>query len=86
MRSLSNLATGDPGLILELVRTNRWDAARIESLVRMLPLETVDQPAERLRLVRQRLVALRQVREARLRAVRAIAIDALEEYEAELSR
>lgn len=86
MRALSALTADDPQLLLELMTVNAWDAERVRSLVRMLSLETVDQPAEKLRHVRMRLDALRKVEARSLGPVRAIAIDALEEYAAQLNR
>lgn len=86
MRALSGLTADDPQLLLELMTANAWDGERVRSLVRMLPLETVDQPAEKLRHIRRRLDALRKVSAANLRPVRATAMDALEESAAQLSR
>lgn len=85
MRALANLATADPRLLMDALRTKKWPPERIKTLVRMLPLETVDQPAVRLQVVRERLAAIEQVRQAKLADVRAAALAALTEYEAELN-
>jgi hypothetical protein len=85
MRALAGLAGDDPQMLLEQFEANGWEPAPIERLVRMLPLETVDRPAERRRVIDQRLASLRDIHDVRLARVRAVAIAALEEYESELS-
>jgi hypothetical protein len=85
MRALSSLAGDDPRMLLEQFDANGWEPARIERLVRMMPLETVDRPAETLRLIRQRLASLRGVQDMRLQRVRDVAIAALEKYALQVS-
>jgi hypothetical protein len=84
MRALADLTADDPALLLEQLQANGWDSARIESLVRMLPLETVDHPDDRLRLIQQRLASLQGVHDERFDSLRAVVIAALQTYEAEL--
>jgi hypothetical protein len=86
MRALSSLTATDPRLLLEIIRENNWEAERIKTLVRMLPLDTVDEPAKRVSLIRQRLAAVQGVHDANLSAIRAITVDALQEYEAQMLR
>jgi hypothetical protein len=84
MRSLSNLATENPRLLLEMLRTKSWQEGRIRTLLRMLPLETVDRPAAKIHLVRERIRAIHEIREKRLDKVRDLALNILMQYEAEL--
>jgi hypothetical protein len=77
MRAVAAAAGRYPLLFLQALNNNHLDERRITLIVRMLPLSSVDNPTERQRIVRERIMALRSVTNLRLRRVRNIALEAL---------
>jgi len=85
MRAIGALAVNRPRVFLRVMTGKYVDAARIERIVTMLPLSSVDDDAERLRLVRARIDALSAISDAELGHPRDVAIAALHRYEQELT-
>lgn len=84
MRSLSALSAHHPALLLRMIQRHSLQHAQVRSLLRMLPLSSVDDPEGKARIVDQRIASLRSVRCFRLRAERNMAVAVLDEYRREL--
>lgn len=77
MRALAALSADRPELFLNMVKKRDWPPSRIERLVTMLPLSTVDRQEEKIRVVVQRIEGIRGVTSSELEAVRCATLDAL---------
>ncbi len=84
MRAVSALSASHPSLLLQVLDAQKMPAAGIESLMRMLPLSTVDDPGRKRSMVKQRIAALLGVHDSKLRRVRGIAVESLDHYLREL--
>jgi hypothetical protein len=84
MRAIGAATAHHPVVFLRVMESRHLADNRIESIIRMLPLSSVDNDAEKLRLVRERIAALRTVTDPRLRRVRDVTISFLSAYEQEL--
>jgi len=83
-RAIGAAAAHHPVVFLRVMESRHLDDNHIKSIIRMLPLSSVDHDAEKLRLVRERIAALRTVTDPRLTRVRDVAISFLSAYEQEL--
>lgn len=84
LRTLGSLTETSPNLFLQEVKKHGLPSYQVRRLLRMLPLDTVDNVAKKRRLVRRRVASLAAVDDKNLVDVRDAAIAVLEEFLAQL--
>ncbi|HXA20252.1 MAG TPA: hypothetical protein VN380_24960 [Thermoanaerobaculia bacterium] len=83
-RAIASTSEQSPVMFLQEMEKHHVEERRITSIVRMLPLSSIDNQPKRLRIVRGRIAALRGVMDRRLKGVRDVAVEALTKLEQEL--
>jgi hypothetical protein len=86
MRALAVIADKKPDLLLGMFAKHRFSEERISALVRMLPLESVDDVAKRQLLVEHRIATLSSVERPNLASVRDASVRSLAAYLEDLKK